>query len=182
MTPRRAIAPIRLLPALLALFILFARPLSAQPEAPRFHGILGGVHGGNEFLLDGLTLGAQLQMMLDPWNRIYLMPSGEFEFRRGIRDWQMNADVAIRPYADFYVGGGIARRNSIFDPAVGRETIPGQSIIVGVTNSRPRPGALGYSIELRWARFEVEHPGGENTTLKPRWVTVALNYPLVLWR
>ena len=151
-----------------------AGAVSAQPAqaGQPYMGATIGAHVGVDYLFEGFVIGGQAHLHLDPWGRIALIPNAEYEIRRGLRDWQANLDASLSPILGVYVGGGVAYRNSIFDEEVGRETIRGYSVFVGY-RAPPLPGRINPHIELRWSFI------GD---IRPRMLTVGVNYPLFLFR
>ena len=135
-------------------------------------GVTMGAHVGVDYLFEGFLIGGQAHFLLDPWGRIALIPNAEYEIRRGLRDWQANLDASVMPVLGVYVGGGVAFRNSIFDEEVGRETVQGWSFFFGY-RAPPAPRRVSPHVELRWSFV------GD---IKPRMLTVGVNYPLVLFR
>jgi hypothetical protein len=156
------------------LLLALSLPLTAQQPgatAP-YMGALIGAHVGVDYLFEGFLIGGQAHLLLDPWGRVSIIPNAEYEFRRGLRDWQANLDLAVMPVRGVYVGGGLAYRNSIFDEEVGRATESGYSAFIGYREPA-RPGRISPQIELRWS-FVAD--------IKPRMLTVGGNYPLLLFR
>ena len=174
--PRRA----WLLPDVLPLAVAFSlgmgvaaptTPLSAQDAGP-WMGAMVGAHAGVDYLFDGFVAGGQAIFLVDPWGRLALIPNAELEFRRGLRDWQANADAAVMPARGIFVGGGLAWRNTIFEEELGRETKQGYSAFVGYREP-PSPGQFAPQIELRWSFID---------RLRPRTLTIGLNFPVLLFR
>jgi hypothetical protein len=133
---------------------------------------LVGAKAGVDYLFDGYVVGAQALILPDPWGRVVLMPSAEKEFRQGLQDWQVNADIAFMLTRGFYLGGGFAQRNTIYDETIGKETRSGHSIILGFREP-PSSGRLGTQVEMRWSVISF---------MRPRTITLGMNYPLVLFR
>jgi hypothetical protein len=157
-----------------ALALALSTPVLAQPGTPQtqWMGAMIGAHVGVDYLFEGFLIGGQGHLLLDPWGRVSLIPSAEYEIRRGLRDWQANLDAAVMPIPGVYVGGGLSYRNSIFEEEVGRETLRGYSVFVGY-RAPPAPGRFVPQIELRWSFI------GD---IRPRMLTAGVNYPLLLFR
>ena len=156
---------------LLLLLACFTPPLSGQgpgQASPAGRGVLLGAHIGLDYLFDGFVVGGQGHFILDPWGVLDLMPNGEAEFRQGITDWQLNADLAVQPIRGLYLGGGAAFRNTIYRESEGRETRRGYSVFAGVRP--PGSGLLRPQLEMRWTVV-----GG----LRPRVISVGVNFPLL---
>jgi hypothetical protein len=151
-------------------------PVAAQPvPGGRWNqGVLIGAHVGmeNQSLFEGVLLGGQMHFMMDPWGIVSFVPSGEFEFRNGVRDWQANADIALMPRPGIYVGSGFAFRNSVYGEELVRETRRGYSLFFGL-RAPPTPMKIGVQLELRWTFVSQQ---------KPRMITVGANFPLLLIR
>jgi hypothetical protein len=163
--------------AVTLLALATSTPASAQGPQPGglvWQGVLLGAHVGvqNQSLFEGLLLGGQAHVLLDPWGKVVLMPSAEFEFRNGIRDWQANADAAVMPFRGVYLGGGFAYRNTVYEEEIGRETRRGYSVFLGV-RAPPVPGRFSTQIELRWSFI---------SELRPRMLTLGVNFPVLLIR
>jgi hypothetical protein len=163
--------------AALLLALATAAPGRAQgPQAGGlvWQGVLLGAHVGvqNQSLFEGVLLGGQAHVLLDPWGKLVLMPNAEIEFRNGVRDWQANADAAVMPLRGIYVGGGFAYRNTVYEEELGRETRRGYSVFFGL-RSPPVPGRLSTQIELRWSFI---------SELRPRMLTLGVNFPVLLIR
>jgi hypothetical protein len=134
--------------------------------------VLLGAHVGMEqhAAFEGLLLGGQAHVLVDPWGRVTLLPNAHFEFRNGVRDWQANADAAFMPTRSLYLGGGLAFRNTIYDEELGRETRRGYSLFLGLRAPAVQ-GRLSAQIEVRWSFI---------SQLRPRTLTVGLNYPVLI--
>lgn len=148
-----------------------AAPLSAQ-EGGEWMGVMLGAHAGVDYLFDGFVAGGQAIFMVDPWGRLSLVPNAEVEFRRGLRDWQANADLAVAPVSGVALGGGLSWRNTIYEEEAGRETRRGYSVFVGY-RAPPSPRRFGPQIELRWSFID---------RLRPRTLTIGVNFPVLLFR
>ena len=135
-------------------------------------GMALGAHVGVDYLFEGFLIGGQGLLMLDPWGLVQLMPNAELEFRQGIRDWQANADASVSPLRGIYLGGGIAFRNSIFDEVEGRATRRGSSFFVGYREPAA-PRRIMPQVELRWTFV---------AGIRPRMLTIGVNYPILLFR
>jgi hypothetical protein len=156
-----------------AILFTISPPISAQPAATGpYMGAMIGAHVGVDYLFEGFLIGGQGHLLLDPWGRVSLIPSAEYEIRRGLRDWQANVDAAVMPLSGLYLGGGVSYRNSIFDEEVGRETVQGYSVFVGY-RAPAAPRRFVPQIELRWSFI------GD---IRPRMLTAGVNYPLFLFR
>jgi hypothetical protein len=135
-------------------------------------GLSLGAHVGVDYLFEGFLIGGQGVVMVDPWGILQIVPNAEFEFRQGLRDWQANADASISPVRGIFVGGGVAYRNSIFDEVVGRETRRGSSVFVGYREPAA-PRRINPQVELRWTFV---------AGIRPRMLTIGVNYPILLFR
>jgi hypothetical protein len=135
--------------------------------------VLAGARVGIDYFTDAPVIGLQLHLLPDPWGIFDLMPNGEFSFRGGGTNWQLNADLAVIPVPGLYAGGGVAFRNTLYDEALGKETRTGYSLFAGI---RPRAerGEINPQIEMRWTFV--------GDFVRPRTITVGANWPLVLWR
>lgn len=159
------------------LLLVAVLPASAQGPGggggpPRYMGVSLGAHVGIDYLFEGFLIGGQGIFQIDPWGFVQLMPNAELEFRQGIRDWQANADASVSPVRGIYLGGGVAYRNSIFEEADGRETRRGSSVFVGYRD-RAAPRRINPQVELRWT-FVAD--------IRPRMLTIGVNYPVLLFR
>jgi hypothetical protein len=135
-------------------------------------GVSLGAHVGINYLFEGFLIGGQGVLHVDPWGLLQLMPSAQIEFRQGIRDWQANADASLTAYRGIYLGGGLAYRNSIFDETAGRETVRGTSVFVGFREPAI-PRRVAPQLELRWTFV---------AGIRPRMITIGVNYPVLLFR
>jgi hypothetical protein len=70
--------------------------------------------------------------------------------------------------APFYVGGGPAVMNSVFEDSLERQTKAGFTLVAGIAGGRTGPLTTGF--EFRWVRV-----GG----LSPRFLMLTLGYPLL---
>ena len=157
--------------ALLFLTTPIAASAPGRAQGP-FMGALVGAHVGVDYLFEGLLVGGQTILQLDPWGRLSLIPNAELEFRQGLRDWQANADAAVMPFPGVYVGGGASWRNTIFDEEEGRATRHGWSFFFGYRDP-PSPRRFSPQIELRWSFI---------SDIEPRMLTIGLNFPVLLFQ
>ena len=113
-------------------------------------GVEFGVRGGYDFDDEAGSAGAQLRIPLA--RPIHLAPSGDVYFGDARTDWQLNADLVVRPallgglYAG--VGGALVRRD--FDDTDERDTKAGYNLLVGLRSGRIAGTNVRPFAEARW--------------------------------
>ncbi|HEX2094739.1 MAG TPA: hypothetical protein VHG28_20210 [Longimicrobiaceae bacterium] len=120
-----------------------------------------GVRGGYDFEEDVGLAGAQIRIPLAP--QIAVSPSadvffGDDEDGDGT-EWQLNADLLVRPYAlgGLYGGIGVAFMNRDFDPDdfdEDSETEVGYNLLVGIESGPLSGSTLRPFAEARWTGID----------------------------
>jgi hypothetical protein len=156
--------------ALLAPRVLPAQllPDPAGPGGGRWTPILGPRLGWS--MLDSSpALGAQIRLPLPiPNVRPSITAGGDVLFQSGLTEAQGTLDVTSSAFVPLYFGGGPALFNTIFEDAPERQTKPGFSLVAGIRGGRIGP--LLAELEFRWTRVDER---------RPRFITIALGYPLM---
>lgn len=152
---------------LIALLLLGAETLDAQCRARRGHrsecrerherpaeAVQFGLRGGYDFEDGSGVAGAQLRIPLVP--QVMLAPSGVVFFEDDAPEWQLNADLVLRPrtLAGVYAGFGAALVHRDFEP-VGFEageddTRVGYNLFVGLEGGRIGGSTARPFAEARW--------------------------------
>lgn len=161
----------RILLCLVALVTIGADTLSAQCWGPicwddgrrhrdrhRTGPVEFGVRGGYDFGDDGGLAGAQVRIPIIP--QLALVPSGDVFFDDSPTEWQINADLAVRPrtLGGLYGGGGAAFVNRDFTADGGDETDVGYNLFVGLQGGRVLDTRLRPYVEARWTGVEDYEP------------------------
>jgi hypothetical protein len=154
---------------------LLAPPVSAQllpdpvgPAGGRWTPIVG-VRLGWSMLDSSPAVGAQLRLPLPiPTVRPSITAGGDVLFQSGLREAQGTLDVTTGAFAPLYLGGGPAIFNTVFNDSPERQTKPGFSLVAGFRGGRIGP--LLAELEFRWTRVAER---------RPRFITIALGYPLL---
>lgn len=143
--------------AALVLLLLYSTEAQAQLGRPTaeesgWAPVAVGVRVGYDNTQRQEMVGAQLRIPILPQGTVELIPSADVTFLSGLKEYQYNLEavyVLDGRSGAFYGGGGVVWRNSIFgDPADGRETAQGYTILAGL-----RFVGLGFlipQIEYRW--------------------------------
>ncbi|HEX2189515.1 MAG TPA: hypothetical protein VHG51_11485 [Longimicrobiaceae bacterium] len=116
-------------------------------EAARF-----GVRGGYDFEEGVGSAGAQLRIPVVP--QLLLVPSADVFFDDGPSEWQLNADLMLRPddLAGLYggVGAALLSRDDPDEPGDETDTEVGYNLFVGLESGRVRGTSLRPFVEARW--------------------------------
>lgn len=117
-----------------------------------------GVRGGYDFGQDGGTAGAQLRIPLIP--QLAIVPSGDVFFDDSPTEWQLNADVALRPrmLGGVYGGAGAAFVEHDFTGTGEDQTEVGYNLFVGLDGGRMLASRLRPFVEARWTGVEDYDP------------------------
>lgn len=110
-----------------------------------------GVRGGYDFEDDVGLAGAQILIPLA--NEIRLAPSADVFFGDdAATEWQLNADLVLRPRAlgGLYIGGGAAFMNRDFDGTGDEDTEVGYNAFGGLGGNRLADTSIRPFIEGRW--------------------------------
>ncbi len=130
-------------------------------DRARSHSLFGwaepaqfGVRGGYDFEDDAGMAGAQLRIPLGYF--LTLAPSGDVFFGDSRNEFQINADLLVRPLAlgGLYGGIGAAFLNREFDALDDGETEVGLNLILGLESGRIRNTTLRPFVEGRWTTVE----------------------------
>ena len=172
-------------PTALALAVLVAVPGTLLAQGTEDASRRGwkpfevGARIGYDNNSQGTVVGAQLHMPVVPSGVFELSPNGDVTFHPGLKDYQFALDatwVSSGRRGGFFVGGGLALRNSIFsDGETERETKAGWSAVTGLRTT-PNPGTglpVGIQIELRWVFVDEQY--------RPKALTFGVNVPLWGW-
>ncbi len=113
-----------------------------------------GIRGGYDFDADVGTAGAQIRAPLAPG--LVLAPSADVFFNDSPTEWQINADLLVRPAAlgGLYGGFGAAFLNRDFDVVGDDETEVGLNLILGLESGRIRNTSVRPFVEGRWTTVE----------------------------
>jgi hypothetical protein len=113
-----------------------------------------GVRGGYDFEEDVGTAGAQLRIPLAPG--LALAPSADVFFNDSPTEWQINADLLLRPAAlgGLYGGFGAAFLNRDFELEDDSDTEVGLNLILGLESGRIRNTSVRPFVEGRWTTVE----------------------------
>lgn len=157
-----------------------AAQLRTEPPEPPSPGraLTVGARVGVDIANDGLVLGGQIRIPVDPWRRVEVMPSASVDFLSGITEMQLEADAAV--FVDrqrrLYVGGGAAFRNTVYEdtgPEGGeREFRTGYSLIAGARTRAGGPLDFGTQLQIRYVSVD---------RFEPLYLTLGLNFPLVVF-
>lgn len=152
---------------------------TGSPEAPAPSRVLTvGVRAGADLANEGLVLGAQVRIPVDPWRRLELVPSASVDFLAGIAEYQLEADAVL--FVDrmrrLYVGGGAAFRNTIYEETADgdeeRETRTGYSLLAGARTLDGGPLDMGTQLQIRYVSVD---------RFEPLYVTLGVNFPLAVF-
>jgi hypothetical protein len=113
-----------------------------------------GVRGGYDFDADVGTAGAQLRIPIA--EGLAVAPSADVFFNDSPTEWQMNADLLLRPAAlgGLYGGFGAAFLNRDFDDSDDSDTEVGLNLILGLESGRIRHSSVRPFVEARWTTVE----------------------------
>ena len=113
-----------------------------------------GVRGGYDFDADVGTAGAQLRVPLA--QGLALAPSADVFFNDSPTEWQINADLLLRPAAlgGLYGGFGAAFLNRDFELEDDSDTEVGLNLILGLESGRIRNTSVRPFVEGRWTTVE----------------------------
>jgi len=113
-----------------------------------------GVRGGYDFDADVGTAGAQLRIPMAPG--LTLAPSADVFFNDSPTEWQINADLLLRPAAlgGLYGGVGAAFLNRDFELEDDSETEVGLNLVLGLESGRIRNTSVRPFVEGRWTLVE----------------------------
>jgi len=118
-----------------------------------------GVRGGYDFDAEAWSIGGQASIPIA--RRIAFLPSGDAYFGDDRTDWQLNADLALRPgRAGFlYAGGGLALLNRVHDDEVDAEaeTKVGANVFAGLQAPGRRLPFRPFA-EARWTFVDGDSP------------------------
>ena len=134
----------------------------ASPSSSPLGALEFGVRGGYDFDQDVPSAGAQLRIPI--FRPLYLVPSGDVFFDDSATEWQLNADLLIRPVglAGLYGGAGAAFVNSqLFDADAANdddETEVGLNVVVGLDGGRIWYTTVRPFVEARWTTVEDIQP------------------------
>ena len=124
----------------------------AERSPSRWESTGFGVRGGYDFAEDVGSAGAQLRLPVAA--QLLVVPSGDVFFGDGPSEWQLNADLALRPYdlGGLYGGAGLAllSRDDPDDPEEETDTEVGYNLFVGLESGRFRGTGLRPFVEARW--------------------------------
>lgn len=117
-----------------------------------------GVRGGYDFEDEVGSAGAQLRI---PFARqILFVPSGDVFFDDARTQWQLNADVLLRPDAlgGLYAGAGAAFVSRDFEAGGDQETQVGYNLLVGLDGHRIGDTRVRPFVEARWTDVDDYSP------------------------
>ena len=143
----------------LATLVFTAAPATAQFGGPGGGRVSNafevGGRAGYDFQADAPVLGAYARTSVF-W-RLALQGSGDLTFLDGLTDRQASGELLVRVQPGFWVGGGVAFRNSIYDRTLeassdDRETRTGYTIVGLLGGSGT--GRWGTGIELRYTSVD----------------------------
>jgi hypothetical protein len=113
-----------------------------------------GVRGGYDFDAEAGTAGAQVRVPLAAG--LALVPSADVWLEEAPTDWQINADVMLRPAAlgGLYGGAGAAFVHADFDGDEDEGTETGYNLFVGIAGGRVGGSTVRPFAEGRWTHVE----------------------------
>ncbi|HYJ79597.1 MAG TPA: hypothetical protein VEW03_08365, partial [Longimicrobiaceae bacterium] len=113
-----------------------------------------GVRGGFDFEDEAGTAGAQFRIPVV--RQLMLSPSADVFFDGSDSEWQINADLLVRPeaLAGVYFGAGAAFLNRDFELLDDAETEVGYNLIVGLDGGRFGGTILRPFVEGRWTQVD----------------------------
>lgn len=113
-----------------------------------------GVRGGYDFEDEVATAGAQLRIPVV--RQLLVSPSADVFFDDSDSEWQINADLLVRPnaLAGVYFGAGVAFLNRDFELLDDAETEVGYNLIVGLDGGRFGGTILRPFVEGRWTQVD----------------------------
>ncbi|HEX8431361.1 MAG TPA: hypothetical protein VF625_08745 [Longimicrobium sp.] len=113
-----------------------------------------GVRGGFDFEEEVGSAGAQIRIPVA--QPILLAPSADVFFDESDTQWQINADVLLRPVqlGGVYGGVGAAFVNGDFDGDGDNGTETGLNLLVGLDGGRIATTTLRPFVEARWTNVD----------------------------
>jgi len=144
---------------LLAIIVMLASSLSAQPRHRRFikrrHVVQPssaiGLRVGNDFKHDQYLAGAHFWLPMGIfWN---FVPAADYYFTESdSKRWQFNGDMVFkpRPRGPLYFGGGVAVQYL----TAGEQTDVGGNVLVGLDFGGIRKAPMAPYIQARWTLFK----------------------------
>jgi len=120
-----------------------------------------GVRGGYDFDAEAGSAGAQFRVPVV--SQLLVLPSADVYFGSGGAEWQLNADLALRPddLAGLYGGIGAALLNRDPDPDDLDDddgTQVGFNLFVGMESGRIRGTRVRPFVEARWTGVNDDFP------------------------
>ena len=117
-----------------------------------------GIRGGYDFEDNSGLAGAQIRIPLA--DQLLVVPSGDVFFEDAATEWQVNADVVLRPgfLAGLYAGGGVAFVNRTFGDEADGDTRTGYNLLVGLDGGQIRETSLRPFVEGRWTEVDDYDP------------------------
>ncbi len=150
---------------LICMLVFGADMLSAQrgrsDRPSQMHApIEFGVRGGYDFDRDTGSAGAQFRIPLV--RQVAVVPSADVFFAEdgGDTDWQINADLMVKPdgFGGIYGGAGAAFLRSDFDGDNEQSFEAGYNLFVGVDGGRLFDTRLRPFAEARWSSVDNRDP------------------------
>lgn len=126
------------------------RTISSAPEF--------GVHGGYDFDEELGMAGGQLRIPVA--DQVFVVPSGDVFFDDALTEWQLNADVVLRPevLGGVYIGAGAAFVNRDFDRSGEDETETGYNLFAGLDGGQLLRTSIRPYVEARWTDVDDYDP------------------------
>lgn len=162
--------------AFLAAMLVWTPGVAGQdgPTLP-WPAIQAGIRFGYDENSQSTMAGAQIRVPVLRAGWLELMPSADVTFLRGLREYQLQGDVALiygGRRGGVYLAGGPVARNSIFEGPE-RETRYGSSVALGFMGRGSGDVPIGTQLEVRWTFVDAQ--------FSPRTLSFGVNLPLWGW-
>jgi hypothetical protein len=131
---------------------------SPPPPPPMQPAIEFGVRAGYDFSDDSGSAGTQVRIPFGP--ALALVPSGDVHFGSAPTQWQLNADLVVRPrtLGGLYAGAGAAVVSRQFDTFGDTETRAGFNLLLGLQGVRIHDTTARPFVEGRWTHIDDYRP------------------------